>query len=293
MGDENKIRDAADAIKGVVEAVPVYQDVIQPAAKEVGVALQKVTKTIHIVLAPLYALVWGYDKISEYLDKALADKLKYVPPEQIVEPPPTVAGPTLEALRFAASEPSLRELYANLLATSMDANTAQDAHPAFVEIIKQLSPDEARIIRYLSEGTRLRKVMAALSGNAVMRLRSNYDYVFLLRYHSTLAEDAGCAHAELYESYFDNLIRQRLIEVVKADEKDIRYGMEIGLLERKLYRSLYDKVAEDNRVERLSEPPSYVKDDVVQQVIQLTPFGLQFCRACVDEGKHGEPPVEA
>jgi hypothetical protein len=31
MGEENKVRDAADAVKGIVEAVPVYQDALQPA----------------------------------------------------------------------------------------------------------------------------------------------------------------------------------------------------------------------------------------------------------------------
>jgi hypothetical protein len=30
MAGENKIRDAADAIKGVVQAVPVDQDALQP-----------------------------------------------------------------------------------------------------------------------------------------------------------------------------------------------------------------------------------------------------------------------
>ena len=79
MSDENKIRDAADAIKGVVKAVPVYQDVVQPAAKEIGTALQTVTKSIHLALAPVSALVWGYEKIKDYLNKTLAEKLADVP----------------------------------------------------------------------------------------------------------------------------------------------------------------------------------------------------------------------
>ena len=46
---------------------------------------------------------------------------------------------------------NLRELYANLLATSIDSITAHEAHPAFVEIIRQLTPDEARIVKYIFE----------------------------------------------------------------------------------------------------------------------------------------------
>src|SRR4051812_49130383 len=112
MSDENKIRDAADAVKGIAEAVPVYQDVVQPAAKELGTALQTVAKSIHVALAPVSVLVWGYEQIRDYLNKTLTEKLKDIPSERIVTPNPTIAGPTVEALRFAANETSLRELYA-------------------------------------------------------------------------------------------------------------------------------------------------------------------------------------
>lgn len=61
MGDDSKVKDAADIVKGIVKHVPVYQDLVQPAAKEVGTALQTVAKTVHIALAPVSALVWGYD----------------------------------------------------------------------------------------------------------------------------------------------------------------------------------------------------------------------------------------
>lgn len=150
MSDENKIRDAADAVKGIVEAVPVYQDTLQPAAKELGTALQTVAKTIRVALAPLSALVWGYDKISDYLETALTDKLKGVPSERLVTPNPSVAVPALEAMRYTAHEPSLRELFANLLATAMDKETSEKAHPAFIDLIRQMTPDEAQIFKFIA-----------------------------------------------------------------------------------------------------------------------------------------------
>lgn len=65
MPEDSKIRDAADAIKGIAQAVPVYQAVLQPAAQEIVVSLQTVAKTIHIALAPVSALVWGYDSMLD------------------------------------------------------------------------------------------------------------------------------------------------------------------------------------------------------------------------------------
>lgn len=35
MAEENKFRDAADAVKGAIEAIePIYEDAVQPLAKE-------------------------------------------------------------------------------------------------------------------------------------------------------------------------------------------------------------------------------------------------------------------
>ena len=101
---------------------------------------------MRVALAPVTALVWGYDKIKDFLEPAVAQRLANLRPEHIITPSPMVAGPAIEALRFAGHDPTLREMYATLLATAMDANRVRDAHPAFVEIIRQLTADEARIV---------------------------------------------------------------------------------------------------------------------------------------------------
>ena len=125
---------------------PMYEDLVQPAAKEIGTALGR---TVHTALAPLRGVVWAAEQAEEYVYGALMKRLKGVPPERIGTPKLTVAGPAVQALKFAGAEPVLREMYANLLATAMDRQTAERAHPAFVEIIKQLTPDEARIAAYI------------------------------------------------------------------------------------------------------------------------------------------------
>ena len=46
-------------------------------------------------------------------------------------------------------------MYATVLANSMDKFTKEGIHPGFVEIIKQLSSDEAKILRYMHLRTTL------------------------------------------------------------------------------------------------------------------------------------------
>ena len=48
----------------------IYNDLAHPTLSTVGQGLQGVTK---LALAPISALVWGYDKIADYLDVAIPE----------------------------------------------------------------------------------------------------------------------------------------------------------------------------------------------------------------------------
>ena len=60
MPEESKLRDAADAARGIVEAIPVYQDLVQPDAQGLGKELLIVPRAVHVALAPLRLVVWGF-----------------------------------------------------------------------------------------------------------------------------------------------------------------------------------------------------------------------------------------
>ncbi|MGY6037925.1 DUF4393 domain-containing protein [Aeromonas sp. AE23HZ002T15] len=268
MSDENKIRDAADAIKGVVEAVPVYQDVVQPAAKEIGAALKTVAKTIHIALAPVSVLVWGYDQLKEFLSTRVAEKLKDVPPECIVTPKPNVAGPTLEALRYTGHEESLRDMYANLLAASMDSRTAQGAHPAFVEIIKQLTPDEARILKLFFPVRALPLISAQKAYRAPTATKNGS--IELLKDFSLLGWEAGCEHPEQTPTYLNNLCRLGLAEIPVMYEYTTP--------------GVYDALENHELIQKLKN--DYSSDEqftlhFFRGGLKVTALGRLFCETCV------------
>ena len=136
MGSEelqpSQVKDVIDAATGLLKAAPIYDDAIQPAAKEIGKSLETVAKAVNVALSPVSALVWGYDQIEEFVSTNVAEKLKKIPNERIITPDIMIAGPTLEALRYAGHKETLREMYANLLATSLDSEVATFAHPSFV-----------------------------------------------------------------------------------------------------------------------------------------------------------------
>lgn len=270
MGEENKIRDVVDAVTGVAKVVPVYQDVVQPAAQEVGKALQTVAKTVHIALAPVSALVWGYDKIKEFVATKVADRLKNVPPENIIIPKPNVAGPALEALRYTGHESSLSDLYANLLAASMDKATAHGAHPAFVEIIKQLTPDEAKLVGLfvLNIPYPLLSVRWEYRNPNPSEGKSGGDYVLVN--FSQLGVIARCEFPQLTPTYIDNLCRLGLAEVpafFQYTSKGVYDSLEAS------EEVLQAIVQYENNPER--------KAVIDRKGLRVTELGKQFANICI------------
>jgi hypothetical protein len=268
MTEESKIRDVVDAVTGVAKAIPVYDDVVQPAAKEIGKGLQTIAKTVHVALAPVSALVWGYDQIKDFVSTKVADRLKNVKAEDIVTPKPNLAGPVLESLRYTGHEEALSDLYANLLAASMDKSTASTAHPAFAEIIKQLTPDEAKLIGLFiyQMPFPLLKLRAELQEDG-RETGSGYD---VLVNFSLLGQQAGCEHVDLVPTYLDNLCRLGLAEIPVFFEYTAP--------------GIYDPLEQSEVVQAAKRRIASVSNQtakIQRKGLVVTQLGRQFARVCV------------
>lgn len=284
MSDDNKIKDILDAAKGMAAAIPIYQDAIQPAAKEMGKALETMAKTINLALAPLKALVWGYEQIEDYLVGALAQKLKNIPTERIVTPSLNIAGPAVESLRFTGHESELRELYANLIATSLDSKTSQEAHPAFVEIIKQLTPDEAKMIKLFDKNTSFAILSFVIydfkcndkkaDSHPLLKMQLlTSPRVEYPNYLSLISIDAGCDNHELCPFYINNLCRLGLTEILPGNQ----------IADPNLYKQLEDQsnIQEIKQYLESINPEKTVR--LERGILRVTCLGDQFCKACAIE----------
>lgn len=87
---------------------------------------------------------------ADYFDSRFAEdlaaKTHHIPEERAREPRASVAFPAMQGLGYTLDEPELKEMYLNLLATAVDDRLDRYAHPAFAEVIKQLSPAEAAVL---------------------------------------------------------------------------------------------------------------------------------------------------
>ncbi|RYE37897.1 MAG: DUF4393 domain-containing protein [Sphingobacteriales bacterium] len=214
MNDEKQpnVNPTVTAITEIVKSVPIYTDTVQPAAIEVGKALQTVAKTVNIALAPIKALVWGYDQIEEFINTRVTEKLRNVREDDIVTPSPQLAGPAIEALRYTAHENHLRELFANLIATSMDRNTLNKAHPGYVDIIKNLTPDEAVLLTAFKSRKSYPLIHASIKRpnlDGTITAMTNFTHIY--------KEVSLINHIAMLPSYIDNLSRLGILTSPNGD----------------------------------------------------------------------------
>jgi len=126
-------------------AIEAYKDVLRPSAREIGSILQNTVKVARFVFAPLDLLAAQQDRWQRFLTK-VATKVEE---ENLVEAPAQVVGTIIEGMLYVDDESMIGEMFAQLLADSIDKTKQNVVHPAFPKIIQQLSHDEAVILYYL------------------------------------------------------------------------------------------------------------------------------------------------
>lgn len=121
-------------------------------AQQTGQILQDIIKTIQLALVPFQIGGALQDRLRGFIDRSV----RAIPEEDRVSPPPQILGPIIESIRYEPEGTAIDEMFSKLLRTSMNKETLQLAHPAYVLIVKQLSPDEARVLSLLATGDYLR-----------------------------------------------------------------------------------------------------------------------------------------
>ncbi|MES1187997.1 MAG: DUF4393 domain-containing protein [Myxococcales bacterium] len=183
-------------------AKPVYKDVGQGAAREVGKSLAVVGSFVRLAVRPMQSFALAGHLAFDWLDDALRKKFEGVPEEKIIEPRANVAGPLMLAAGFTSEDqPELRELYAQLLATAMHADTRDAAHPAFVETVRQLSPDEALLLEHLRLESKNFAIQETWENDHCI------DGDSIPVQFQALCERAGVSNTSLSYVYLENLMR--------------------------------------------------------------------------------------
>ncbi len=260
-------RNGVALVGEILKAAGENPNVIE-AGQNLGQTALTITKTINNALLPLAAVNFAFDKARAYFSgrfqQDISAKTSTIPLEQVVEPKASIAGPALQGLAFTHEEPNLREMYLSLLATAMDGRVAADAHPAFVEVIRQLSSEDAQLIQ---------GALQSVAAIAIVEIRLNtvgqQGYRTLARHVLNLTNSTTNAPVENPQlaAMVDNWVRLGLVNV--------DYMTKITDL------AAYEWVEQRPEVIRFRQTyeNETQKLDFANGILIRTAFGAQFARA--------------
>ena len=259
----------------------IYDDAHHPAAKEGGKALETNMLIINKFASPFRTWATKGKENTEKLAEEVQQRLASIPPENIIEPKSEIAVPAIMANSYTSSD-DLRSLYANLLAKSMD-KTEWSVHPSYVEIIKQLSSDEALLLKttpLLKESIPMcslryqktsefheAKMFTLHPQNIIRTLKEGYD---ILAYH--IPQITMFAPDEL-SIMIDNSLRLKLI--------DIPYDRH--LTEKNSYVEFYKDSYVNEIQDTLSQNSNEDYELVhIMKMVSPTLYGKMFYSICVE-----------
>lgn len=243
--------------------VQIYGDLAKPGVKQVGRALETVVGFGNTLLWPI-ALANERSRIA--LERNLEKyrkEMEKVPEDKVIGISPEIGVPVAEKLSYVTDE-RLSGLYIKLLATASNTDSLSNAHPSFVNVINNMSPDEAHLLEYFS----VRSTMPFARAKAVAESGSHSIISGPIVPNEALAE---LAFPHNIDAYLSNLSGLGLLEV-RTDE---------WLADEALYTAL--QAPHRDRFSKLIADHSGLVDrtlDFKKGVVKCTSFGKKFISAC-------------
>lgn len=244
-----------------------YDDLVHPSAVPVGEMISFLPRTIRIGLSRWEKWIINGEESLRLTAEALRDKVENIPEEKQCEPEPYVAVPAIQQIAYCFDSEELRDMYANLLASSMNIDKKWEVHPGYVDIIKQITPDEAKILKFCPFNSLVYKPLI----NLQVKKDGAKGEVTLLRNYSNIA-DVVCEHPERISQYLENLNRLKLIHI----PDDMRITDD----------AFYEPLINSNTITKAMKDYELKEGEkllIQKKLFYVTDFGVGFQKCCIGE----------
>ncbi len=242
---------------------------LTPLTQPINELTTPIAKSAGETLQDVWDLVFGgfgtfVDKKRAKREKDLKDfkmtllnEFNEIPEENIKEPQLSVIGPALEASKYYYEEPELRDMFAKLVASSMDDR--KNIHPCFIEIIKQLSPNDAKILTLFLDKTEI----------PVCDIR---------KYESSEKRSFSNVNSNVYLSKEFPDLRQNQLSLTSLDRASL---IKISFSKCLKDDSPYDAIKELSGINDLNNQIGWEQFSIERGVAQITPLGNNFISVCL------------
>ena len=258
----------ANEIVDLVKATPnilgqVYGDLAKPSVTAVGKALGTVFEFSTSFLLPVKLLNEKFKlnftkRLNEY-----QEKLEQIPADKQCEVHPQIGTPIIEKLSYTTND-EIADLFTTLLANASNIDMVNTAHPSFVSMIERMSPDEARILKYLKGKKEIQ--YCTFDGYVL----NGEGYQTLDNHVTLLATEIDLQFPQNTKAYLANFISLGILIDMSGQYK--------------VNKTIYNKIKEIwglSQKESQLVPYFFKSISVKESFFEVTDFGKLFISACI------------
>ncbi len=258
--------------KNALINLPEIPSSLDNAAKNIS---DPITQNAGKTLSDIWYLVFG--GISQAADKKrmryavelekyhreLEESIDSIPKEKLVEPSVQVAAQALENSKYCIESEELRKMFVNLISKSMHADYSTAVHPSFAEIIKQMSPIDARVLKTIP-----------------------VEGLFPVVNYINAKKDGSAFSVELSNVYLSNIPDINIFQECTAISSLVRLGIINVNFESYIFdENAYELYNETKYFKQLADTICHTqpsrKADMQKAIGSLTPLGQNFVVTCV------------
>ncbi len=257
----NEIVELVKATPNILEQV--YGDLAKPSVRAVGKALGTVFEFSTSFLLPVKLLNEKFKlnftkRINEY-----KEKLEQIPEEKQCEVHPQIGTPIIEKLSYTTND-EIADLFTTLLANASNIDMVNTAHPSFVSMIERMSPDEARILKYLRGKTEIQ--YCTFNGDVL----EGKGYQTLDNHVTLLPNEVDLEFPQNTKAYLANFVSMGIL----IDMSGIS----------KVDKTIFNKIMETWKLKEKETqlvPNLFKSISVKESFFEITDFGQLFISACI------------
>ena len=246
----------------------IYGDLAKPGLSVLGRSLGTILELSYTILLPIKLLNEKSRLIFERNLEKYKERLLSEDEENIIDISPEIGVPLLDKLTYTENE-NISELYINLLANAASKETAHFAHPSFINIIENLSPDEVKIIHHLI-GEKINKKTKLIIKYIKFRenLKETSVGIYLSSRLTNLENQLNLIYPQNINIYLENLITQGIL-FDKYPPQMVESYVDL----EKSYDDRFTKLKKENS-------PEYLNLEIRKSYLEVTELGDFFLSSC-------------
>lgn len=241
------------------------------------------TKAIGSTVSDIWFLVFGgighlaekrklrYAIELEKYNKELQEKINEIPKENRMEPDIQIVAPALEASKYCVEKEELREMYVNLIASSINSDKVVSVHPIFNDIIRKLSSMDALLFKAVAN--------ADYGDDCIIFGASVENISFSL----TILEQLGLIVSKMHTDG-DNLKKNVISNDIRIYKSVIENLTIMDFAFDSLYTSIFDMITKyllEKKLGGATFPKHKLVVDFFMETITITNLGKQFKEICL------------